>query len=93
MQHVLLVPRLMAVSMDEERRQYDEREELQKFGLPVFERRFEPRPDVSVRPEGFGGLLVLLLFGHKLEPPADCLHQPADDEQDRQRHAEAVVAP
>src|SRR4051794_16201391 len=62
---------MLAALMDQVCRQRDERGEGEELGLPVLHRLLEQRPDIAVRSEHLGGLLVRRLLGDELDPPGD----------------------
>ena len=76
--------------VDVERRQHDEREQLEELGLPVLERRVA---ELGQEVADLGRLAVpALLVGEHL-PLGDALGEPRHQEQDHQDEAEPELAP
>src|SRR6185436_2513766 len=81
---------LGAAVMDENGGHHDEREQLEELGLPVLQRRLpELHPEVRQARD----LPVRRLLVDERGPFGEPLGCPADEEQDRERQAEAEVAP
>jgi hypothetical protein len=84
------VPRLGAAVLDQDRREHDEREQLEELRLPVLERGLAERDEEVAEPDG---LTVRALLLDERAPLRDPLRDPTDDEEGQELEREREVRP
>lgn len=84
---VIAVARFMAPAVDQVRREYDKRQQLQEFRLPVLHGGGRPLPDITGGAKDVSLLTMLDLLRSESAPTSPCLERPACQEQRCQNDA------